>query len=78
MQRNPILTRSEPDFCAQRQDLVDEFVEASRGVIELNATPGVIEGDPDFARFDDLLHVAREKKNEAKDALIAHLQEHHC
>lgn len=59
---------------------MDEFVEASRGVIELNAmqTQGVIEGDPDFARFDDLLHVAREKKNEAKYALIAHLQEHHC
>ena len=67
-------------FCARRQELVDEFVDASRAMADLSAlqTQSVIDGDPDFSRFDDLLHMARERKNEAKYALIAHVQEHGC
>jgi hypothetical protein len=38
----------------------------------------VIDLDPDFARFDDLIHVAREKKDQVKYELIAHTSEHGC
>ena len=41
-------------------------------------TQAVIEQDPDFSRFDDLIHIAREIKDQAKYALIAHIDEHHC
>lgn len=72
---NPLLP-----FCHVRQQLVDEFVVASRELIELQSqqTQGVIDGDPDFARFDDLIHMARDKKDSAKYALISHVEEHHC
>jgi hypothetical protein len=41
-------------------------------------TQAVIDQDPDFARFDDLIHMAREIKDKAKYALIAHVDDHHC
>jgi len=41
-------------------------------------TQAVIDQDADFSRFDDLIHIAREKKDAAKYALIAHTNEHHC
>jgi adenine specific DNA methylase Mod len=41
-------------------------------------TQAVIDHDPDFSRFDDLIHMAREIKDEAKYALIAHTSEHDC
>jgi hypothetical protein len=41
-------------------------------------TQAVINQDPDFSRFDDLIHMAREKKDTAKYALIAHIDEHQC
>ena len=67
-------------FCRERQQLVDEFVEASRELVELQSqqTQNVISGDADFTRFDDLMHMAREKKDRAKYALIAHREKHHC
>jgi len=41
-------------------------------------TQAVIDQDPEFSRFDDLIHLAREKKDQAKYALIAHVDVHHC
>jgi hypothetical protein len=41
-------------------------------------TQAVIDQDSDFSRFDDLIHMAREKKDQAKYALISHIDEHHC
>ncbi len=38
----------------------------------------IIENDTDFARFDDLIHVAQNAKNDAKYALLAHIHEHGC
>ena len=72
--------QSQIDFCEEKQRLIGEFVAASRELTELQAqqTRVVIEGDSDFARFDDLLHVAREKKDRAKYRLIAHVEEHKC
>jgi hypothetical protein len=41
-------------------------------------TQAVIDQDPDFARFDDLIYTARKKKDQSKYALIAHAGEHRC
>lgn len=67
-------------LCEEKNRLRGEFLTAIR---ELNAllsqqTRAVIEGDPDFSRFDVLLHVAHEKKDLAKYAWIAHIESHHC
>jgi len=67
-------------FCEAKQSLIDEFTAANHELMELHIqqTQAVIDGDPDFSRFDDLIHMAREKKEHAKYTLIAHLEEHHC
>jgi hypothetical protein len=41
-------------------------------------TRAIIEDDGDFDRFDDLLHVAENEKEDAKYALLSHIAEHHC
>ena len=72
------MTQVEIPFCQEKQWLVDEFVEASRVFMELQSqqTQAVIDGDLEFARFDDLIHMAREAKDKAKYSLIAHTEEH--
>jgi hypothetical protein len=67
-------------FCEEKNRLQGVFLRAIR---ELNAllseqTKAVIEGEPDFSRFDVLLHFAHEKKEMAKYAWIAHVESHHC
>ncbi len=67
-------------FCPERQRLGDAFMETVRELIELHSqqAQAVINGDSEFARFDDLIHMARERKDSAKYTLIAHLEEHKC
>ena len=67
-------------FCEEKQRLIGVFVDSSHDFMELHnqQTQAVIDGDSDFARFDDLIHMARERKDKAKYALIAHLEEHSC
>ena len=67
-------------YCEQKQRLIRNFLNA---IQELNAvqaeqTRAVIEGDGDFTRFDVLLHLALERKDQAKYAWIAHVEEHRC
>ena len=38
----------------------------------------VVEGDIDSTRFDLLIHMANEKKRDAKYALMRHIEEHGC
>ena len=56
------------------------FTAANHALMELQNQQirAVIDLDPDFARFDDLIHVAREKKDQVKYELIAHTSEHGC
>ena len=67
-------------FCAIRQALSQDFLHAAREFIHLQSQQmeAVISGDRDFSRFDDLLHMARERKDNAKYLLIAHIEEHRC
>jgi|HubBroStandDraft_1064217.scaffolds.fasta_scaffold03437_9 hypothetical protein len=67
-------------FCDEKNRLLKEFVAATHELVEMQKqqTQAVINGDPDFARFDVLLHMVHERKDQAKYAWIAHVESHHC
>ena len=67
-------------ICEHRRRLRSELLTAIHDLVETqkDQTQAVINEDPDFARFDILLHVARERKEAAKYAYIAHVESHHC
>jgi hypothetical protein len=67
-------------FCQEKYRLLDGFLKASQEMIAVQSrqTQAVIQGEPDFARFDVLIHVAQEKKEMAKYAWIAHVEAHRC
>jgi hypothetical protein len=70
----------EISFCSDKQRLMNEFLMAIKQVTDLlgQQAEAVIEWDPAFSRFDLLLHLAHEKKDAAKYALITHIEAHHC
>ena len=69
-----------PCFCKEKYRLLDDFLNAVRELNRLQTlqTQAVIRGDRDFVRFDILMYDAQERKNAAKYAWIAHVEEHHC
>lgn len=79
-QRQGKTNGSKIPLCEEKQRLMNEFVDASHVFMELQTqqTRAAIDGDGDFARFDDLIHLARESKDKAKYSLIAHIEEHCC
>ena len=71
---------SEIAFCKDKFQLLTDLVAA---IHELNTlqneqTQAIINEDPDFGRFDILLHLAQEKKETAKYRWIAHVEAHQC
>ena len=66
--------------CAVKTRLESEFLLAIRRLMKLHAqqTQALIDGDPDFSRFDVLIHMASERKDLAKYALISHVESHNC
>src|SRR5882724_4490618 len=66
--------------CEERQRLSEGLLSAIRELTDLldQQAQAIIEQDRDLTRFEDLLHLARATKDEAKYALIAHLEEHQC
>jgi len=67
-------------FCEEKNQLAREFAAAIHELIEIQnqQTRAVIDGDPDFARFDILVHMALERKEQAKYAWILHVESHRC
>jgi len=67
-------------FCREKVSLTEDFLSAIQELTELQTqqTRAVIENDPDFSRFDVLIHLAMERKEQAKYALIRHMEAHHC
>jgi hypothetical protein len=78
--REPVGRLREVSFCANKQELINDFLEAVHelAVLQQQQAQAVIEDDPDFSRFDLLLHFAQEKKDTAKYAWIAHVERHGC
>lgn len=67
-------------YCVVKQRLIDAFLDTVREVTELEKQQiqAVIESDAEFSRFDLLIHFAREQKDMAKYAWIAHVESHGC
>jgi hypothetical protein len=67
-------------FCETKQRLIVDFTTANHELIELQnqQTQAVIDHESDSTRFDEPIHIAREKKDKAKYVLMAHTSEHHC
>ncbi len=67
-------------YCEEKVRLEEEFLKAIRTLLVLHSrqTQAVIDGDPEFSRFDILVHRATERKELAKYALIAHIELHQC
>ena len=67
-------------FCAEKARLIGDFVRSIRSLnqLEKQQTQAVIEGDPDFSRFDLLIYMALEAKDQAKYALMDHIESHGC
>lgn len=67
-------------YCQQARELLDAFGEAIRELVRLHEEQfqALVGGDPDSTRFDDLIHMANERKHEAKYAYLYHLETHGC
>ena len=67
-------------FCQQARKLLDDLGETIREIIHLHEEQfqSLIGGDLDSSRFDPLIHMANERKNEAKYAYLHHLETHGC
>ena len=80
MTRIPGANRAQIDYCAENQRLLDEFGLAVQELMLLNEQQfvAVVNGDPESSRFDILIHMATEKKQQAKYAYLAHVESHGC
>ena len=67
-------------YCQQARTLLDAFSDVIREVITLHEPQfqAVLASDEDSVRFDDLIHMANERKREAKYAYLHHLENHRC
>jgi hypothetical protein len=78
MQKAVTLARG--GFCEEKVHLMEEFLAAASDLVKVHndQVKAVIGDDPDFGRFDLLIHLANERKRRAKYAYMAHLEEHGC
>lgn len=67
-------------FCREKHRLMRAFVETVKGIscLQRDQMRAVIDGDPDFGRFEALLHMASQRKAAAKYALLGHMERHQC
>ncbi len=67
-------------YCHHAKALLDELSESIRELVKLHEEQfqSLIGGDLDSTRFDPLIHMANESKNEAKYAYLHHLEAHGC
>jgi hypothetical protein len=66
--------------CEEHNRLLDEFGGAVRALLDLHEQQmlAIVEEDGDFTRFDLLIHMANEKKQQAKYAYLRHVDAHGC
>jgi hypothetical protein len=69
-----------PAFCSESRRLLDVFGEAVQELLLLHEQQfqATVAGDQYSDRFDLLIHMANEKKHEAKYAYLLHLESHGC
>lgn len=66
--------------CVEHDRLLDNFGAAVREVLQLHEQQfkAIVEGDGESNRFDLLIHMANEQKQNAKYAYLRHVQSHGC
>ncbi len=67
-------------FCEEKARLQNELLAAIHevNILQTQQTQALIDGDPDFSRFDVLISMAQQEKDRAKYAWIAHVEFHGC
>ncbi len=67
-------------LCDTAWGLLDTFGLALRDLVRLHEDQfqAIVDGETDAGRFDLLIHLANERKNDAKYAYIAHCEHHGC
>lgn len=67
-------------YCKEARELLDAFAEAIRELIRLHEDQfqALVASDADSQRFDDLIHMANERKHDAKYSYMHHLETHGC
>lgn len=67
-------------ICQEKRRLIEAFLAAAKELVEAHneQAKALIDGDPEFARFDVVIHAATEKKRQAKYDYLAHLEKHGC
>lgn len=67
-------------YCKEAKELLDAFIQSIRELIALHEDQfqALVSGDTDSQRFEDLIHMANERKHQAKYAYVHHLETHRC
>ena len=71
----------EPEIllCLEKHRLLGVFTEAVHEIMVLQQQQVTdIVNDDDFSRFDVLIHLANERKEQAKYAYLQHVEKHGC
>ena len=60
--------------------MMNEFAAAVQELLQLHEAQfqAILQDDPDFSRFDLLIHMANERKQDAKYKYLSHVESHGC
>jgi two-component system, chemotaxis family, response regulator Rcp1 len=66
--------------CDEHMRLMNEYAASTKQLMNLHEEQfrAILEGDPECNRFDLLIHMANEKKQEVKYAYLRHVESHGC
>jgi CheY-like chemotaxis protein len=66
--------------CEEHRRLIEDFAATVKELLDFHQQQfeAAIQGDPESNRFDLLIHLANEKKQEAKYAYLRHVDAHGC
>ena len=83
--KEPVVTQRDPlsqrgSFCVEKVRLSMRFMDAVHEITRLQSEQidALIAGERDFGRFDEEIGAAVERKDEAKYALLRHIEVHNC
>jgi hypothetical protein len=71
---------SKTTICNEKLRLIEDFMSAATDLVAAHndQVKALVEDDRDFNRFDVLIHLAAERKWQAKYAYLIHLEKHGC
>ena len=80
MKPEPGGAKTDAAFCKESRNLLDAFGEAVQELLLLHEQQfqATVAGDSESDRFDVLIHMANERKHNAKYAYLRHLGTHGC